>query len=379
MNMGKLMKITKALKKRPNRPSFSERISAKTRRVRAVEPNGKAVTPQLCRAVAIASLNYLLRILQPSGKFIYSHKLGDVTKQYSGYNLLRHCGTVWFMCLAIKGLNINLSREQASALDGAVEFVMQRLRQPPWLTDAWPCLGLVTRDSIKLGGVGLAMIMLHAYRDAMAPSEQDAERINLTIAQLENYAHLQISGGDFIHKRKFETGFVSEFQSEYYTGEALFGLMHGSRRSARLQRLVEGLMHQNYGVDVQSHWMAYAACKVAEREMVDPKIVDPYIVRLIDSIVRNSSYRERNDSTPIACRSEALCCFLKLSRSVRLSRWPGELVALAESATAENLRLQLQWYKEGQFWRGDTEDKVQIDYVQHNGTAFLNWYLLHGT
>jgi hypothetical protein len=36
-----------------------------------------------------------------------------------------------------------------------------------------------------------------------------------------------------------------------------------------------------------------------------------------------------------------------------------------------------QWHKDGQFWRGDDEDRVQIDYVQHNATAFLNWYLLH--
>jgi hypothetical protein len=48
----------------------------------------------------------------------------------------------------------------------------------------------------------------------------------------------------------------------------------------------------------------------------------------------------------------------------------------ANSATAENLLLQLKWYDNGQFWRGDGDDKVQIDYVQHNGTAFLNWYLL---
>jgi len=40
---------------------------------------------------------------------------------------------------------------------------------------------------------------------------------------------------------------------------------------------------------------------------------------------------------------------------------------------AENLALQLDWYKDGQFWQGDGTIRVQIDYIQHNATAFLQW------
>ena len=45
---------------------------------------------------------------------------------------------------------------------------------------------------------------------------------------------------------------------------------------------------------------------------------------------------------------------------------------------AENLALQLDWYKDGQFWKGDGDRKVQIDYIQHNATAFLHWAMLEG-
>ena len=343
---------------------------------------GREISPDLCRRVAEASLNHLFTILKPSGKFIYSHKLGDITQRKSGYNLLRHCGTLWFMCLAVKGLGIRLNQTQAAALGGAVAYVANNFVTPPWLQDPWPCLGLVTRDSIKIGGVGLALAMLHEYHDVATKNGMTTDLmgqdIELTIAQLENYALSQISAGDFIHKRDYKSGRISEFRSDYYTGEAIFGLIHGGRNSPLLRNVIERLMQKRYGVDIQSHWMAYAACKAAERQIVDPKIVQTYLIELINSIVRNPEYRKRNQSTPIACRSEALCCFLHLSRSVRPAAWPfpGELVDLAKSATAENLLLQLKWYDNGQFWRGDGDDKVQIDYVQHNGTAFLNWYLL---
>lgn len=267
----------------------------------------------------------------------------------------------------------------------AVRYVIDRLRRPPWLNSPLPCLGLVTRDSVKLGGVGLTIVMLHEYngisKDNCVIRHNFNNELELIIAQLENYALAQIESGDFIHKRDFKTGRILDFRSEYYTGEALFGLMHGSRRSPLLRNVAEGLMQKNYGVDVQSHWMAYAACKAAERGMADPKIVNAYMIALIDNIVRNPAYRRRNASTPIACRSEALCCFLELSRSLGPLRhpFPSELVGAARTAAAENLRLQLQWYQAGQFRRGNDDDRVQIDYVQHNGTAFLNWYLLHGT
>jgi hypothetical protein len=358
-------------------------VATSSRGRRIVRQKPADITPELCRTVAESSLDHLFRVLKPNGRFIYSHKAGDVTKEGPGYNLLRHCGTVWFMCLAIQGLEIRLSSERASALSAAVGYVADKLHTPPWLHGNWPCLALVSRGRIKLGGVGLAMLMMHEYQQVARQNGISTAFLgrtpDLIISQLENYALLQISSGDFIHKRDFETGRISSFHSEYYTGEALYGLMRGGRTSPVLRSVMEGLMQKNYGFDIQSHWMAYASCEAAQRRLVDPKLARSYIIGLVGNIVRDPSYRKQGNSTPIACRTEALCCFLALSRGFRPPGWPfpGDLVEQATSVAEENLRLQLQWYKDGQFWRGDDEDTVQIDYVQHNGTAFLNWYLLH--
>lgn len=345
--------------------------------------NPSEITPELCRTVCEASLDHLFALLKPNGRFVYCHKAGDIAQEGSGYNLLRHCGTIWFMCMAIQGLQTRLSAEQSAALSAGVGYIAAKLHSPPWLRGNWPSLALVSRGRIKLGGVGLAMLMLHEYRQVAQqnglPAAFIGRPLDLIISQLENYALLQISAGDFIHKRDFETGRISSFYSEYYTGEALYGLMRGARTSPVLRGVMEGLMRKNYGYAVQSHWMAYGACEAAERRLVDASIARSYISGLVDNIVRDPGYRERRNSTPIACRSEALCRFLALARNIRPPGWPfpAELLREAETAAKDNLRLQLQWYKDGQFWRGDDDDRVQIDYVQHNATAFLQWYLLH--
>ena len=46
-----------------------------------------------------------------------------------------------------------------------------------------------------------------------------------TITRMRQYALDEIDGDDFRHKRDFATGRVLPFRSDYYTGEAIFGLL----------------------------------------------------------------------------------------------------------------------------------------------------------
>jgi hypothetical protein len=99
-----------------------------------------------------------------------------------------------------------------------------------------------------------------------------------------------------------------------------------------------------------------------------------YLTDLISEIIEHDTYRARRHSTPIACRTEALTRFVLLCDRWQ-GRFPPSLRAAALRAADENLVLQLDWYRDGQFWKGDGDDKVQIDYIQHNATAFLNLLL----
>ena len=136
--------------------------------------------------------------------------------------------------------------------------------------------------------------------------------------------------------------------------------------------LTVALMRRDYGVDIQSHWMAYAACEAVERGYVEAAFGEAYLARLVAHIAANTDYRLRRASTPIACRTEALTRILLLAKrrgaACTLTR---ETLLTAAREADFNLTLQLDWYRDGQFLKSDEDDKVQIDYIQHNATSYL--------
>ena len=137
--------------------------------------------------------------------------------------------------------------------------------------------------------------------------------------------------------------------------------------AARLERV--------YGLDYSRAMLDALRANAAERGLAGDERLVGYLADLVGDIIDKPGYRARRQSTPIACRSEALTRFVLLC-----DRWPGRfsdgLRAAALRAADENLVLQLDWYDAGQFRKGDEDDKVQIDYVQHNATAFLNRWLI---
>ncbi|WP_103258039.1 hypothetical protein [Tabrizicola aquatica] len=321
------------------------------------------------RAIVEASLAHLLRLIQPEGRFIYAHPAGAPDQPLDGYNMLRHCGTLWFMLRAVNELGLDLPAPDRAAIARAVRYAADKFQQPDWLDQ--PTLALVTKGAVKTGGIGLALVMLDAYRRATGLPQATPLPLGQTIATLAAYGRAQRDGHDFLHKRQFADGAILPFRSDYYTGELLLGLFTTDQTDPGTLAATEALLARRYGLAEQSHWMAYAACEAAERGLVGEERLVGYITDLITAILDRPGYRDRRQSTPIACRSEALTRFVLLC-----DRWPGRfpetLRAAALEAADDNLTLQLDWYAHGQFCKGDGDDKVQIDYIQHNATAFLN-------
>jgi hypothetical protein len=338
-----------------------------------------ALSRESARRIVEDSLDRLFSLIQPKGRFIYSYPLDRPGEAGDGYNMLRHCGTLWFMLRAVNELRLEVSEQRASMLVSAVGYAGGKLAVPPWLPSDRPCYGLVTKGAIKVGGVGLMLAMLHEFRRLCREHGLDPVglpgSIEDTIQGLETYALAQISDGDFLHKRRFDTGDVLPFFSDYYTGEVLLGLFCSDRALSGAREVCERLMQFDYGLNVQSHWMAYAACEAVSRGRVPHAVGTAYLKRLMRAIVDDDAYRARRESTPIACRSEALTRYLILLQSPAMANDAPEpeLVAAVTAAAKKNMRLQLDWYRHGQFWKGDENRKVQIDYIQHNATSYLNW------
>jgi hypothetical protein len=336
--------------------------------------HAESLTRTDLRRIVEDSLAHLLRLIQPNGRFVYAHPLGRPDQPLDGYNMLRHCGTLWFMLRAVNDLGLDLPEGDRKAIARAVRYAAGKFDRPAWLPGK--TLALVTKDAVKTGGIGLALVMLAEYRRAQGlPQDATPDTLDDTIAALAAYGLAQREGMDFLHKRQFADGAVLPFRSDYYTGELLLGLFLTGSADAGAIAATEALMARRYGVPEQSHWMAYAACEAAERGLVGEERLVGYLIDLISEIIGRTAYRARRQSTPIACRAEALTRFVLLC-----DRWPGrfpdDLRRAALRTADENLALQLDWYAEGQFAKGDEEDKVQIDYIQHNATAFLNRWLI---
>lgn len=329
------------------------------------------ITPDQSRQIVGAALDHLTRIVLPNGRFVYAHEAGDIGRVHDGYNLLRHCGTLWFMARA-SGFGHLRAQD---AIRRAAGYLAGKLEPAPWARPDAPSLALVGKGMVKLGGLGLGLLALSEVGRIPGALPDLPLGLAETITRMRTYALDEIEGDDFRHKRVLATGEVTGFRSDYYTGEAIFGLLVTGPTTDDLTHVTTTLMRQGYGWAQQSHWMAYAACEAVARGVVPEALGSAYLTRLMEAILGDPHYRARRQSTPIACRSEALTRVLLLSREVPGLLSP-DLIARIRTHTAENLALQLDWYADGQFWKGDDARKVQIDYIQHNATAFLHWAML---
>lgn len=322
------------------------------------------------------SLAHLFSLIGKKGRFVYAHKADDPLTATEGYNMLRHCGTLWFMLRAVTELKVALTGAEAKLLSAAVGYAGAKMGRPEWIAE--PSYALVTKGMVKTGGIGLSLMMLLAWRDLAAtrslPTPTLPAPLDETIAGLVIYGLHQAEGGDFHHKRSFEDGSPTPFRSDYYTGEVLLGLICAEAPRELVAPVTQDLMQRGYGIDIQSHWMAYAACEAVERGYVDAAFGEAYLARLVAHMAENTEYRLRRASTPIACRTEALTRVLMLAkaRGVACTLSP-ETLGIARAEADANLTLQLDWYRKGQFLKSDEDDKVQIDYIQHNATSYLNW------
>lgn len=334
-----------------------------------------AVTPTLSRDIVAASLDHLVRITLPGGRFIYAHEAGDTDRRHDGYNLLRHSGTLWFMARAAAKTGAAPTEATLDAIRRATGFLGRKLEPAPWARPGQPSLALVGKGMVKLGGIGLGLMALSEVGRIAALNGRLTDlpcSLDETVARLCRYALDEIDGSDFRHKRVLATGEVTTFRSDFYTGEAIFGLLLSGSADADLIRVTAGLMRRGYGWAQQNHWMAYAACEAVERELVPKTLGATYLTGLMEAILGNVVYRYHRLSTPIACRAEALTRVLLLARRLP-DLLSADLLSRMRADAAENLSLQLDWYKNGQFWQGDAEKRVQIDTIQHNATAFLHW------
>jgi len=330
---------------------------------------GAAVTPL---EIATSGAACLAGLVDGEGRFRYRFD-ADSGAEATGYNILRHCGTVWAMLdVHRRGgcpgtLPETAGRAMAWLLDNHLRF-FRALDNPV----------LVEENSIKLGANALGVLALVALHRVTGT----ALALDLARGLAGYMVGEQRNDGDFVHKRFFRSGRASDFRSEYYTGEALLALceLGAATGEARWHEsaaaVADRLGPLDYGVEQHSHWMLYALDRLHEASGAER--YHRHAERIARHIVAHPDYRAWRRSTPIACRSEGLLAFLRLLER----RGAMEDLALRQAClntVRENLALQAGFRTPaGCFVRGGGDSRgreVRIDYIQHNISAFLHYHL----
>jgi hypothetical protein len=310
----------------------------------------------------------LANLVQKNGSFKYRYD-SQSDNLLDGYNVLRHAGAIWAMLDVYSQTSdkkLGAAGRQATRylLDTYLRFFRNHNNT---------CI--CEDNAIKLGGNALSILAL------LSLYETTQDHFLLTLAeQLAQFiVDQRTDDGGLIHKRYFESGKISNFQSMYYTGEALLALLtlHGATKQKiwyeAAWKLETQLAPQDYGVKEQSHWMLYFLERLSNNE--SPPLGYHHAEKIVLHILENPEYLSWERSTPIACRSEGLLAFLRMTRPDDIDDTVLRQRCLEQ--IQHNLNKQLTFrLPNGTFVRGGNDrrkNEVRIDYIQHNISSFLHF------
>lgn len=311
----------------------------------------------------------LVKLLQKDGSFKYRYNAHN-GESLSGYNVLRHAGTIWSLLDVYKDANDNQILDCSK--DATTYLLDTYLRFFRHYNSACIC----EDNKIKLGGNALSALAL------LALFETTGDIFLLTVSeQLGRFMLEQRSEhGKLVHKRYFKSGKISGFESMYYTGEALLALLFLYRLTNEkkwLDAVIEiedELCPEDYGVKEQSHWMLYSLEALSQHDA--SPIFYNHAKQIACHILDNPDYLSWNRSTPIACRTEGLLAFIRMKQPAAINDQSLKQRCLQQAKS--NLKRQLEYRQsDGTFIRGGGDkrnDEVRIDYIQHNISSFIHYH-----
>ena len=357
---------------------------------------------------------YIVANCDEFGRFAYVRFPRAGTGQKRGYNLLRHCGTVYSLGMA-------RAWRDAQEVDGTIRRAVRFLWDNGFIAGVpgqegmlaiWDIpqkLGLAggggARIIAKLGGAGLGLLAL--AEDRRAGGETTLEQMQ---ALGRFVLFMQREDGGFHSRYLPDTGYDTEFVSLYYPGEAILGLLRlygldGDRRW--LEAAGRGLHYlastrKESGEYPEDHWVLIASAEYlrylpdyADSPVTHAQIIEHATgicrVMLRQQIVRGElaefgSFRAGGQTCPTATRVEGMLAALEIipqeQRPLR------DLIMLACRRAAEFLvRAQI---RDGELAGGMPRgtfvlpeisqefiisnarlDEVRIDYVQHALSALI--------
>ncbi len=357
--------------------------------------------------------DYLVSSISEEGKIRYRYRTVRDTDS-SSYNLLRHGGTTYSILQVYDRTRFEpYLRASVQAMHYLFDHCDADQRTGPWLpadhADFGDSLFIVSPSSknapdgvVKLGGAGLALVMIDQYVEATGDTETYREQARglarfIVASQRED--------GEFIYyPARYPGGaLTSHSDSPYYPGEAILGLVRLYSWDNNPLWLETGVRGADWLIDerdagkgpsslANDHWLmlalSYLYLYTEDSRYLDHSIA---LCRAVEhQYLKNQTYwAEFPDyqggyynpprSTPAATRGEGLGAVLETCRLARQDcGWIEEL--LMETVRHEMLS---QYDPDMSFWMknptvafggwngGLLDMDVRNDFVQHNMSSVL--------
>lgn len=172
------------------------------------------VTAALLRERIVLAGQYMTRETGDDGKMTYGYLVED-DKEGTGYNLLRHAGSVYSMMQAYR---VEPDEELLEASKRGIEYYREKMREDDKNPGEWFVLD---GKRAKLGGIGLGLCMMVEMEKAN-PGYVD---MDIVLGMARHIERMQLDSGEFLSFYDWRGKGVTNRKSIYYSGEALLGLL----------------------------------------------------------------------------------------------------------------------------------------------------------
>jgi len=361
---------------------------------------GQKLYDEICiddikKSITLAG-SYLSKAVYPSGRFDYSY-YADANRSMKDYSLLRHAGTIFSMA---EYYGVFKDNTILPAIKRAMSYMMKFF--VPSIEDE-NTLCLLERGSIKLGGNGLAALAIAKYAEvtndfSYIPAMQKA--CNWILQKMN-------SDGSFPgHIQFYPKGNYKNMVSEYYPGEAIYGLMLANKiapderwvdAAYKIAKWLINVRDGNKTVQElqHDHWLLYGLNEL-HRAKPDPQFIE-HVAKICNAIMNKqnltvkyldyfgSFYAGDPRSTPAATRCEGLLAAYRLIKDYS----DNDQLALSILECAKRtigFQLRTQYTELTTMYLADKEracggfrssintHEIRIDYVQHNLSSLLAMY-----
>ncbi len=218
------------------------------------------ITKERTLDVIMTSSEYLSMMVHEDGKFDYGF-FPIFHKEIPGYNIIRHASSIWSLICAYRLTHDKFTLQQA---EKAINYMVQNTYNKynlPEDKENTVYLAELTKNEVKLGGNGVAIIMLTEYMNVTGDLSLKKLCCELGNGILELFDE---RNGEFFHVLNFPSlSPKDKFRVVYYDGEAVFGLvrLYGLTGEQRwldaAQKAVDRFIREDY-TQYADHWVAYS-------------------------------------------------------------------------------------------------------------------------